>query len=64
MDSEVCKLTCWLYFCECVVNSLYKLSSMFNIREDIEFEQRKVGLMCGLKTMKETLSASNSNNKR
>jgi hypothetical protein len=64
MDSETFKVTCYIYFCECVVNSLYKISSSFNIREDTDFEQRKVSLLHRLSTMKAESSASIANNKR
>jgi len=36
MDVEISEGTC-LWFCDCVVISLYKISSMFSIIEDIEF---------------------------
>ena len=32
-------------FCECLANSLNNISSSLNIREDIDFEQPKVGLL-------------------
>jgi len=53
-----------IIFCECVVNSLYKLRSRFDIREDIDFEQRKVGLLYGMSTMNAASSALTSYNER
>jgi hypothetical protein len=35
MYCDICKVTC-ICFCECVVNSLHKISLSFNIKEDID----------------------------
>ena len=51
-------------FCECLANSLYKISSSFNIREEIDFKQRKVGLLHRLSTMKAESFTSTSKKER
>jgi hypothetical protein len=55
---------CYIHFCECLANLLYKISSSFNIREDIVFEQQKVGILHLLSTVKAESSTSTSNNER
>jgi hypothetical protein len=44
MDSDIYKGTCFICLCDCVV-TLFKIKIRYNIREDIDFEQRKVGLL-------------------
>jgi len=43
---------------------MYKISSSFNIEEDTDFEQRKVGFLYQLPTLKAASCTSTANNER
>ena len=52
INAEICEGTCFICFGDCIVNSLYKISLRFNIREYIDCKQRKVGLLHRRSTQK------------
>jgi len=64
MLSETCKVTCYIYFCKSAVNLMFKITSSSNIEEGIDFEQRKVGFLHRLPTLKAASSTSTANNER
>jgi len=52
IDPEICEGTYCICFGDCTVNSLYKISLRFSIRDNIDCKQRKVGLLHRRSTQK------------
>jgi hypothetical protein len=64
IDSDICKVKCSICFYERVVNVLYKMNSRCSIKENISFEQRKVGPLRQQSTMEAESFSSIGNNER